>query len=166
MISLKSKSTLESKSTPGVSFTVRTLNKIQRAKRDLLIIETRQQMSALVREYGPLAELETPTPEQAKRKALIDVEYTWLEDRDLKPALLRAGIVSVEGMEIDGKAVTVDALIESAGADYDALIDEMYTACEAASGLSATETKNSSSDTTSTEQVVPASPDSTVTSAA
>lgn len=164
MISLKSKTTIESKSVPGVSFTVRTLNRIQRAKRDLPVMATRQHLSGLIREYGPL--FETPaadrTPAQTQRIALIDAEYSWLQDQEIYPSVIRAGLVSVDGLEIDDKPATADSLIEATGADYDELIEEIYKACSDAAGLTPTETKNLPSDTTS---IAPVETDPTTSSA-
>jgi hypothetical protein len=153
MISLKSKNTIESKTVPGVTFTIRTLNRIQRARRDLPVMATRQHLSGLIREYGPLQENPKRTPAQDQRLALIEAEYSWLQDQEIYPSVMRAGVVSIDGLEIDGKPATADSLIESTGADYDELIEEIYMACSAAAGLTPTETKNSPSDTTSIAQV-------------
>jgi hypothetical protein len=154
-ISIKSKTTIESKAIPGVTFVVRTLNKIQRAKRDLPVMATRQHLAGLIREYSPINEIpaEERTPEQAARLGLIEAEYEWLLDQEIYPAVIHAGLVSVDGIEVDGKPATADLLIESAGADYDELIEEIYAACNRAAGLTPAETKNSQSATTSTAPV-------------
>jgi hypothetical protein len=162
MISLKSKNTIASKAIPGVSFTVRTLNKIQRARRDLPVMATRQHLAGLIREYSPLQDTPDRTPAQSARLDLIEAEYSWLQDQEIYPSVIRAGLVSVDGLEIDGQPATADSLIESTGADYDLLIEEIYQACASAAGLTATETKNSQSATTST---APVEADPTVSSA-
>lgn len=156
MISIKSKNVIESKAVPGVRFTVRTLNKIQRAARDFPIASARAHIADLLEEYFAIKA--TPeadrTPGQVERLNAIDYrEYSAVYDAQIVPANLRAGIVSIEGLEIDGAPATAQSLIDSGGADYDALITEMNDACEAASRLTPTETKNSQSDTTSTGQV-------------
>lgn len=168
MISIKSKTVIESKAVPGVTYTVRTLNKIQRAKRDLLVMATRQRLSALVREYAPLNEIpeDQRTPEQTARMQAIDVEFSWLQDSEIKPSEIRGGLVSIEGLEIDGKPASADSLIESAGADYDELITEIADACRSAAGLSAAETKNSQSATTSDAPEPTEATNSSATSAA
>jgi hypothetical protein len=155
MISLVSKITAESKTMPGVTFTVRVLNKIQRARRDLPVMAARQKISLLIREYGPLQEIPDGerTPEQEARMAAIDAEYSRLQDGEIKPCEIRAGLVSLAGIEIDGKPATADSLIEASGADYDELLDEIATACRSAASLSPAETKNLQSDSTSTEPV-------------
>ncbi len=157
MISLQSKTTHESKSVPGVTFTVRALNKIQRAKRDLPVAEARQRLAMLISEYAPLAKIDEAdrTEAQSMRMREIDFEFSLIDHRDIMPAEIRAGLVSIEGLEIDGKPATVESLIEGAGADMDDLIEEIAVACKAASGLSAAETKNSESATTSSGQADP-----------
>lgn len=155
MISIKSKTTIESKAVPGVTFVVRTLNKIQRAKRDLPVMATRQHLGTLVREYAPIDAIpaEDRTPEQTKRLGQIDAEYEWLLIQEIYPSVIRAGLVSIEGLEIDEKPASAASLIEATGADYDALIEEIYAACNRAAGLTPTEIKNSPSATTSTAPV-------------
>jgi hypothetical protein len=152
MISIQSKTTIDSKTVPGVKFTVRALNRIQRAKRDLPVMATRQHLRGLIREYGPLFDNQDRTPEQSQRLALIEAEYEWLQDQEIYPSVIRRGLVSIEGLEIDGEPATADSLIEASGADYNGLIEEIYAACDRAAGLSAPEIKNSQSDSTSTEQ--------------
>jgi hypothetical protein len=166
MISLKSKTTIESKAVPGVSYVVRTLNKIQRARRDLPVMATRQHLSALIREYGPLCDNPARTPAQSGRLEQLDAEFAWLQDQEIYPSVIRAGLVSIAGLEIDGQPATADSLIESSGADYDALIEEIYEACVAAAGLTPTEIKNSPSATTSIAPVETDPGPSVVTSAA
>lgn len=200
MISLQSKQTIPSKVAPGVSFTVRTLNKIQRAKRDFPIAdavvrfhntcdewrsllpakwqelqESRVKVAGLAVDLEAIAagsdaavakqsELEEASkalaavngaivdpPENIKRRAALDYIAGLIKDEHLKPATIRAGLVSIEGLTIDGKSATPEALI-GAG-DFDELIDEIYAACEAVSGLNDEARKNLESPTTSTGPV-------------
>lgn len=180
MISIQSKISHDSTVKPGVKFNVRVLNKIRRAKRDLPIIEARAKCSALAAEYAPIGKLierkalegglseivnDGRTPEQKDRCFAIDAEYTWLDNGVVKPAIIRAGLVSIDGLEIDGACATAETLIENAGPDFDDFIEEVFLACEAASGLTPIEIKNSGSDTTSTGRVVSESTASSVTPA-
>lgn len=168
MVSIKSKHEHVSTSVPGVTFTVRTLNRIRRSRRDLPILATRQRLSEILREYKPLRKLLTEAPaeftdDQRRQIDALDAEFTWLRDSEIKPADIRAGLVSIDGLEIDGAPATVETLLNATGPEYDALLEEIHEACEAASGLSPAETKNSQSDTTSTGAV---GTDPTVSSAA
>lgn len=69
-------------------------------------------------------------------------EIDLLVSLELKPAYIRAGLVAIEGLEIDGKPATVETVLESGG---DELIEEIYRACYAASDLSPEQRKNWSS---------------------
>lgn len=167
MISIQPRKTFDSKAVPGVRFTVRTLNKIQRAKRDLPTLEIRHHLLKLLREYAFLEEVPESdrTQEQISRMRMIDLEYTWLENSEIIPSVIRAGVVSIEGLALDEKPATIDALLESGGPDYDALIEELLAACRDAAGLGAAEIKNSGSDTTSSEPGPPRNDVSTATRA-
>jgi len=192
---------------PGVKFTVRTLNKIQRAKRDYPVAEKVIEYSELADEYFALlpkgwAEVQAArvklaklraasederddaeialaaeavrvieasivdTPKSQTRRNVVDLQAQMVRDEHFKPAAIRASLVKIDGLEIDGKPATAELLLASTGADYDELIDEIYLACEAAAGLSADQQKNSQSLTTSTEPVVGDPTASSVTVAA
>jgi hypothetical protein len=105
------------------------------------------------------------TPENEKRRRIVDFKAGLIRSQYMVPAYVRAGLVSITGLEIDGKPATADSLLESTGADYDALIEEIYAACEQASGLTGDQRKNSESPTTSSAQVVTEATTSSVTSA-
>ena len=139
----------ESATCPGVAFTVRRLGKIQRSARDFPIMTARLRMSEIAREWQMI-----PKPDAGgndPRLTALNYEASLLTDRDITPAVLRAGIASIEG--IDGVS-TVDALLADASPELDVLIAEMFDACEAASGLTGEQQKNSESPTTSTAPVV------------
>lgn len=161
MIQITSTKTEESKAVPGVRYTVRALNRIQRAARDLPLLDMQVRIANLLKEWGDINTLLNPsgTPEadlkQSVRMIAIDAEYTALRALHIKPAVIRAGLVSLEGLEVDGQPATADLLMTNSGPEYDELIDEIYDACQAAAGLTSVQTKNSQSDTTSTGQVAP-----------
>lgn len=158
MYSFASKKTHESTSCPGVKFTVRVLNEIQRARRDLALIDTRARINELRDKWSGLMPAPKPgakpedAPDDLGPHALeivrLSEEAGMIERSVLLPAYIRASLISIEGLEIDGAAATVDTLIESG---RDALLGEIYQACAEAAGLGADETKNSPSPGTSPE---------------
>ena len=141
---ISSRFTEQSNSLSGVSFTVRRLNSIQRAHREAVIIESREQLAEILKQYADLADGDPG-------KARLDREYGVIHARYIKPAVILAGLVRVDGLTADGKPVTdAEALLEL-GADADALIDEIYIACERGSGLTVAQKNESSSGGTSTD---------------
>jgi hypothetical protein len=151
MLSIQSKTTAESAVCPGVKFTVRRLNKIQRSARDLPVMEPRMRYTEISERYFELKGLKEPTPETEREARMIDYEAGLIINEHLKPASIRAALVSIEGLEIDGKPATADSLLADGSPDTDGLIDEIYAACEIASGLSGTQQKNLQSPSTSVE---------------
>jgi len=139
---IASKITQESKVLPGVTFTVRRLNQIQRAKRDFGLIEERGRYTELYERYKALPD----DAEHLVARAKLDHEMGLIINAHFKPAYIRAGLVSIEGYQIDGTAPSADKLIESGD---ELLVDEIYLACEVASGLSAAAQKNLPSPGTS-----------------
>lgn len=197
MLSIQSRISHESKAVPGVTFVVRTMNKIQRARRDFPIAEKVFEFEEALQEWRSLlpkgfwevnglrlkiaalngriaagedvpatelAEAEEAlsvaresadagdTPAAQRSRALADQRAALIRDEHMKPAVIRAGLVSIEGAQVNGEPVTVASLIASS-ADFDELLDEIYEACEQASGLTVKQQKNLQSDTTSTGQV-------------
>jgi len=143
MMNFRSTEVHESDAVEGVRFTVRVLNVIQRARRDAEIADQRLEFTRLLEEYRALGDEERNSP--AGRR--LDYLSGLIADQYLKPASIRAGLVSIEGLSVDGEPVTdADGLIERGP---DALIEEVWLACEAASGLSEEQRKNSSSPGTS-----------------
>ena len=141
MFSFSSKETHDSQACAGVRFTVRILNEIQRARRDAKLLETRARINEL-RDQWAAAKDKGTSLDMIK----IDDEASLLSQSVVVPAFIRAGMISVDGLEIDGAPATVEALIESGPAN---LVSEIYEACVRASGLNQEESKNSPSPGTS-----------------
>jgi len=151
MFSIKSRTVVESTNCPGVTFTVRRLNKIQRSARDLPVMEARMRYTEISERYFELKAIPEQTPELEREARMIDYEAGLIINQHLKPASVKAALVSISGMEIDGKPVTAESLLADGSPDADALIDEIYAACEIASGLTGVQQKNSQSPSTSPE---------------
>ena len=169
-IQIKSKKVVQSVALPGVSFVVRRMSQIRRAARDLETIEASVRISSLLREWREIMDGDKPArdlstadlivarsqelaPDQRSRIASIDRECSLLMDRFIRPASIRAALVSIDGISDDEGALVVDAeaLLAIATPELDGLIAEIYEACEAASGLDAEETKNLPLPTTTDE---------------
>lgn len=152
---LKSKCRFESKAAPGAVFVIRTLNSIQRARRDASIAEQRLEFTRVSAELAALRKAligndGTVEDNRAKYDALsiddkmkldfLAAKQNSLYEEYVVPANLKAGIVKIEGLKLDGQVVeTVEQLYEAP----DALINELYEQCQAAAGLSEEEQKNS-----------------------
>lgn len=173
-MNFNSKTTHESASCPGVRFTIRNLNEIQRTERDLSLLDARARLSELYARFEKLpnpdlriltikgkaidekreeteaekveiAAIEDAPAVSSQRiaRARINAEISLVVDGELKPAYIRAGLISIEGFEVDEAAQTkAEAVIENAPDD---LLNEVYAACFLASGLGADREKNSQS---------------------
>ncbi len=146
------------------------LTEIQRSK-DMLVTSVpakaalEKRRAELVAELAKIDEalLNPPDTTVETIKSGKETEYTVLDHeanlivaKDLQPAYIKAGLLSITGYEVDGKAATIDAVLTGPN---DALLDEIYERCVEASGLSADARKNSQSAGTSTEQAdTPAAP--------
>lgn len=142
MITIQSKIPFDSEAAEGVKYVLRRLSKIQRAKRDLAVSKERVRFSDLMREFLTLpdgSDEKPATPEQLERRRILDYEMTLLMDAHLKPAAIRAGLVSIEGFSVEGFPGAADAVIECGG---DELIDEIWGHCESLAGLSMDDQKN------------------------
>lgn len=149
-MTFESKINHESESFPGVKFTVRRLNSIQRAKRDAKMLEQRVRISELDAKQRALPKVEPDQPDSAAvERARLTAELETLESEHFKPAYIRAGMISIEGFEVEGKAGGVEDVLEHAP---DELIAEIYLACIRASGLTEIQQGNSQSPSTSTDQ--------------
>lgn len=148
-LNLTTKQTIDSVAFPGVRFVVRNLSVIQRAKRDLALLDTDARVQALQDRL-------TGTDEKSLDYARINQEIGLLVATEKYPAILRAGIIAVEGLEIDGRPATVDDILSCPD---QTLFFEAIAACYAASGLSAVQEKNSQQPGTSLEaKAGPATP--------
>jgi len=146
---LKTKTTVQSETFPGVSFTVRTLNSVQRARRDAAIAEQRREYTRLTTELAALVQqhIGSGTAEQRSAKltalepgvslqmASLDDEARLIYDQHIAPAMVRAALVSIDGPD----GLTVETLFDEAP---DELIEEIAKSCGDASGLSAEKQKN------------------------
>lgn len=146
---LKTKTTVQSQAFPGVSFTVRTLNSVQRARRDAAIAEHRREHTRLTTELGALVAQHVGTGTEEERTAKLAAldpgvslqmeslyeEARLIYDQHIAPAMVRAALVSIEGVE----GLTVETLFDEAP---DELLEEISKACQDASGLSAEKQKN------------------------
>jgi hypothetical protein len=173
-----SKTTIESTSNPGVKFTVRRLGKSQRSARDLTTMEARRKCNALSREWRALLPAMQPdgetfvnpaddTPELRESRGALHEEYALLLESAIKPASIRAALISIEGLSVDGKSVTTAKdFIETLGPTTDDLFDEIYLACEEAAGLTDEEKGKSKPPTTTKEPEAAGTLDTTAIPAA
>lgn len=135
----------ESTAHPGVSFRVRQLNQLERTRRDAGIIEHQMKLADLVTRYNSLVErdgdgkVSVIPPENITDVERIDFEVKEIMDLHITPAIIRAGLVEVQGVTIDGQPATVDTLLQFAPAT---LLDEISTACVAGAGLTDEQQKN------------------------
>ena len=121
-VSYESVMTTESKAIPGVVFVI---NRISFGRR--------MELSRLVREISKKAEfLEAGTELQERIEAGILTH-------EVDAMYLRWGLVSVEGLTIDGTPATAEQLLDSGP---EALTQEIVAAIKAQCGLSEAERKN------------------------
>lgn len=124
----------------GVTVTVRRLSVIERAKRDLPIAGAQQRYDELLMEYRALPENpEDDTAEQRKERARLNSEIAavlWLE---IKPVVIRAGVEKIEGIETDGRPITVEEFLQRGD---EAMLDAVYVVCDLAARLDADKLKN------------------------
>jgi hypothetical protein len=154
MFTFASKVEYPSQSCEGVKFTVRVLNKIQRAQRDLELIPHQAETTRI---FERMKAIEDP---KSIEYLELDARYGVLINLHFKPAYIRAGLISVEGFEgIETAADLIDR-------GPDSLIDEVYEKCYLASGLTTEQQKNSSSASDSVAPVAEASQNTTATIAA
>lgn len=144
----ESQFTIESKLFPGVRITVRRLNQVQRARLEFELLPHRVRYSDLVGKLEALPkEPEPPTvdPDRIERGRLA-LESTAVLNAHFKPPTIRTGFIAIEGADLNGSAFTADSLIEHGDS---ALIDEVWIAIEQEAVLSAAQTKNLQSPSTS-----------------
>ncbi len=135
--------TIESTKRAGVTFTVRNLNKFQRAKRDAALVDARFRVSKLWAQRAEHFDANDKIlPGHELEWARIDTEAGLVMVGEIQPAYIRAGLVSIEGYSIAGVPATVETLLAEGEDD---LIDEIHAACFAGSGLTVEQEKNSPS---------------------
>lgn len=143
--------THQSEALPGVSFAVRRLNYIARSERDLSMLEDRARLTAILRRMEAICDggkierdddgrVTNITAGREHEFRPLDNEYAMIHQTRIVPAYIRAGLLSVEGLEIEGAPATVESVLKHAP---DALLDEVFAACYAASDLSEAQRKNS-----------------------
>jgi hypothetical protein len=176
---LTSRKTIYSKAIEGVRFSVRRLNRVQRARRDRSIAEQREQYFAASNAYfeamkkagfeigpdGRWARKEgapEPTLEMSNEIRSFGDQATMYFDEFIVPASIRAGLISIENLACNGESITTADQLLDCESNADDLIHEVYLACEGGAGLSDEERKNSQSLTTSGAQVEGEISDSTV----
>jgi hypothetical protein len=97
-------------------------------------------------EQGQIRAIESKPETIGQRVARnkLDHRIGLIINRELKPAYIRASLVSIEGFEVENKpaAKPWDTLIRNAP---DELIDELYLAANLNSGLTSEQEKNSQS---------------------
>lgn len=158
MLNFEPTVTIDAQSSPGVRFTVKRLSQMERAKRDMQIAVHTLRIGEIAARVKEIREpYQAKEGEQAPKMPIEDqVEITKL-DREagvlwnlhVKPAFVRAGLVSVDGMTHGGKPVTADSLLEYGPDD---LTDEVWLAVSNNASLTYEQAKNSPSPFTSTEQ--------------
>lgn len=166
-MNITGKSRIQSKVDPSVWFHIRSLNLIQRSKRDAAILKERDEYRRALREKlsiieavaGPNESDKQPedqrpayyearwqafmskrTLEQAgKYEAALERELSTFH-ADIMPAVIKAGLVSIEGLQCEGKQVLkIEDFLETPN---DALLEEVYRLCEEASSLTDEAIKN------------------------
>ncbi len=139
----------DSEALAGVKFSVRLLNYISRCQRDLGILEDRARMAGILSRMRDLCEggeIGKPRAGSENDYRRLDAEYSILHQTRIVPAYIRAGLVSIEGLTVEGAAADTEAILRAAP---DALLDEIFAACVAASDLTEEQRKNWQSPGTS-----------------
>ncbi len=136
--------THNSEALPGVRFTVKRLNYIRRSERDLALLDDRAKLTAIMRRMealvvdGDLVEAK-PITGKEDDYARLNAEYALIHQTRIVPAYVRAGFISVDGLDADGKPATADDILDHAPDEF---LDEVFAACVAASGLTEAQRKN------------------------
>lgn len=157
MLSFDTTITKESAIYEGVRFTVRVLSDIERPKRDLAILDDIVLVTDLMQQRDACL-IDAPAEEGKEPSQIVDParKTEWLRAKftidaavaRVRAAKIRYSFVSIEGIEADGKAATIDQILSSGKQD---LIEEIEAACTEAEGLSAAQRKNLPSPGTSPE---------------
>jgi hypothetical protein len=144
MLNFETKVRIESDKLPGVAFTVRRLSKIQRDKITLAALQDQLRVSDLWEQLQKKLE----DKDAASEAVRLDAEIGVITSANLKPMYIRAGLVSIEGVQYGGKPATTDLLIENGP---DELVDEIWLAINAHAKLTMEQQGNSPSAAASSE---------------
>jgi len=128
---------VESATTPGVRFTIRKISFGRRTELLRRVRELTRKVEFL--EAGQRSRPEGHATDVVFGEALGERAEAALLGREADRVYLEWGLVSVEGLEIDGEAATLEGLIASGP---EPLCDEILRAIQAECGLSAEERKN------------------------
>lgn len=143
MISLQSSLAIKSETLEGVVYHVRVLSEIEKSKRDLALIDSFRRLGEAM--DGRAECIETVDGEERQKPncsgRLLELEKITeaIQYGEYWPAVIRTSLLSVEGIEINGKVPSVDDLIQFAPVD---VLAEIVAACKQGEGLTAAERKN------------------------
>jgi hypothetical protein len=155
--------THQSKTDPAISFTVRHLTEGRRIKISLQLADKYDKIDTIRAGVSEIAERVKPLLAQAKADGsdvlsnnpdMADLtrkhrQMQSVERDEIIPTFVRALLVSVDGLEIDGAPATVESMIESGPPD---LYAEIAKAVKHEMGMDEQETGNSEPLSTSTVQ--------------
>jgi len=129
---------------PGVKFTVRKFNVWQRLERDADIADQVLRVEQIAAEHRVLAE------DDEKRRVELNAEFMRINNGIIAPVVMKAGLVSIKDLLVDGEPVTdYDGLVKCGAVSSD-FITELFIACQCAAGVYGDERKNSASPGIST----------------
>lgn len=157
MFDFKSTETIESAVIPSVRFTIRKPTQGRRTELHLSIAEVAARYDAKIRELDKLR-VETKSDDgstvvswsDTSEANRIAAEADIIDICELTPRYIRWGLLSVEGLAIDGEPATVETLLSSGPED---IIPEIRDAVKRQLGLTLVQQKNSQAPTTSSEAV-------------
>lgn len=145
----------ESKTFPGVFYTLYKMSEARRAQLRLLIAEPTSRIRLLLREMGNLEDKHPVTDENPNRPEEVVDELIKLSDKmeqissdEIDPRWLKWGLKKIEGIEIDDQPATPDSLTSDGPP---ALFREIVDRIKRLAQLNGDEEKNSESLTTSGE---------------
>ncbi len=138
----------ESESCPGVSFLLRKMTEGRRLEYRAKLREPNAKLRDILREQGKLLEVPADARDHDKIMDLQD-QYEGLQIEILNPETLKWGVKQIEGLEVDGKTLTLEDWKEWPSH----LFAEILEAVNQESQLNGGEIKNSPSPTTSGEPV-------------
>lgn len=152
----------ESKTYPGVFYTLNKMSEAKRANLRLRIAEPTMKIRNLIRELKKLEDL----PEEMRTEDVLDRMTDLLEKMDLvsaqdvDPQWLLWGLKKIEGLDIDDVPATPESLLE---AGPPLLFDEIVEEIKKVAQLNGEDEKNSESPIISGEQTVGTTTDTTAT---